>query len=61
MKRSTFRLVLTLALMVCIAMALPGLSASADYVGSYSVGQNIGSVQVFSSESKIQSYTNFAG
>jgi hypothetical protein len=35
MKKQSFKIFLILVLTVCIAMALPGLSAAADYLGEF--------------------------
>lgn len=47
--------------MLCVALALPGLSAGADYVNSFEAGTDIGSIQVFSSNLVIKSYEKYAG
>ena len=61
MKRKTLKLLLSLTLVLCVALALPGLSAGADYVNSFEVGTDIGSIQVFSSNLVIKSYEKYAG
>ena len=42
MKNPRYRVILILALALCIAFALPGMSASAENVGSFTVGQEMG-------------------
>ena len=49
MKSKTMKLLLSLTRVLCVALALPGLSAGADYVNSFEAGTDIGSIQVFSS------------
>lgn len=61
MKRKTLKLLLSLTLVLCMALALPGLSAAADYVNSFEAGKDIGSIQVFSSNLVIKSYEKYAG
>lgn len=61
MKRKTLKLLLSLTLVLCAALALPGLSAGADYVNSFEAGTDIGSIQVFSSNLVIKSYEKYAG
>ena len=61
MKRKTLKLLLSLMLVLCVALALPGLSAGADYVNSFEAGTDIGSIQVFSSNLVIKSYEKYAG
>ena len=61
MKRKTLKLLLSLTLVLCVALALPGLSAGADYVNSFEAGSDIGSIQVFSSNLVIKSYEKYAG
>ena len=61
MKSKTMKLLLSLTLVLCVALALPGLSAGADYVNSFEVGTDIGSIQVFSSNLVIKSYEKYAG
>lgn len=61
MKRKTLKLLLSLTLVLCVALALPGLSAGADYVNSFEAGTDIGSIQVFSSNLVIKSYEKYAG
>ncbi len=61
MKRKILKLLLSLTLVLCVALALPGLSAGADYVNSFEVGSDIGSIQVFSSNLVIKSYEKYAG
>ena len=48
MKNPRYRVILILALALCIAFALPGLSASAENVGSFTVGQEMGWVEFYS-------------
>ena len=55
------KLLLSLTLVLCVALALPGLSAGADYVNSFEAGTDIGSIQVFSSNLVIKSYEKYAG
>ena len=43
MKSKTMKLLLSLTLVLCVALALPGLSAGADYVNSFEAGTDIGS------------------
>ena len=61
MKSKTMKLLLSLTLVLCVALALPGLSADADYVNSFEAGTDIGSIQVFSSNLVIKSYEKYAG
>ena len=61
MKSKTLKLLLSLTLVLCVALALPGLSAGADYVNSFEAGTDIGSIQVFSSNLVIKSYEKYAG
>ena len=61
MKSKTMKLLLSLTLVLCVALALPGLSAGADYVNSFEAGTDIGSIQVFSSNLVIKSYEKYAG
>ena len=61
MKRKTLKLLLSLTLVLCVALTLPGLSAGADYVNSFEAGKDIGSIQVFSSNLVIKSYEKYAG
>lgn len=61
MKKQTLKLLLSLTLVLCVALALPGLSAGADYVNSFEAGTDIGSIQVFSSNLVIKSYEKYAG
>ena len=61
MKKQTLKLLLSLTLVFCVVLALPGLSASADYVNSFEAGTDIGSIQVFSSNLVIKSYEKYAG
>ena len=61
MKRKTLKLLLSLTLVLCVALALPGLSAGADYVNNFEAGTDIGSIQVFSSNLVIKSYEKYAG
>ena len=61
MKRKTLKLLLSLTLVLCVALAMPGLSAGADYVNSFEAGKDIGSIQVFSSNLVIKSYEKYAG
>ncbi|MBO5497453.1 MAG: hypothetical protein J5967_08630, partial [Oscillospiraceae bacterium] len=49
MKKQSFKIFLILVLSVCIAMALPGLSAAADYLGEFTEGESIGTVKFYSS------------
>ena len=49
MKKQSFKIFLILVLSVCIAMALPGLSAAADYLGEFTEGEAIGTVKFYSS------------
>ena len=49
MKKHSFQIFLILVLSVCIAMALPGLSAAADYLGEFTEGESIGTVKFYSS------------
>ena len=48
MKKKAYKTLLVLVLTVCIAMALPALTASADNVGDFTLGENIGYIQVYS-------------
>ena len=48
MKRKAYKTLLVLVLTVCIALALPTLAASADNVGEFTQGENIGYIQIYS-------------
>ncbi|MDO4989541.1 MAG: hypothetical protein Q4E45_03450 [Eubacteriales bacterium] len=54
MKKQTLKWALALVLIVCIAAALPGLSAAADNIGSFTVGQDIGTLLVYASPLEIE-------
>ena len=49
MKRQTLKVLMVLILSVCVAMALPGLSASAENLGEFTEGVAIGTVKFYSS------------
>ena len=49
MKRPVTRMIVVLTLVVCMSMALPGLSASAINIADMTVGVDIGNVKVYSS------------
>lgn len=49
MKKPRLRILLVLMLTVCIGAALPGLSASAENIGTYTVGQEMGWIQFYQS------------
>ena len=49
MKKRVLKIGVILILSVCIALTLPGLSASADYLGEFTEGVSIGTVKFYSS------------
>ena len=49
MKKARNRTLLILVLAACIALALPGMSASAENIGSYAVGENMGWIEFYES------------
>ena len=49
MKKTTGKTLLILTLIFCIAMALPGLSAWAENIGSFTVGKSVGTIQIHNS------------
>lgn len=49
MKRQTWKILMIAILSVCIAMALPGLSALAANLGEFTEGESIGTVKFYSS------------
>ena len=61
MKRQTLKWVLAMALIVCVAAALPGLSAAADNLGEFTVGQDIGTLLVYASPLEIESCSLSSG
>ncbi len=61
MKKKTWKWMLVLALIVCIAAALPGLSAAADNIGDLIVGQDIGTMLIYASPLEIESCSLSSG
>ena len=55
MKKQIWKWMLVLALIVCFAAALPGLSAAADNIGDLIVGQDIGTMLIYASPLEIES------
>ena len=49
MKKARDRILLTLVLTVCIALLLPGMCASAENIGVYPAGEDMGWIQFYSS------------
>lgn len=60
MKKKLFKLLLGLTLMLSVLLCL-SVTASADFSGNYYVGQDVGTVQVFSNQSGIDSFQITAG
>ena len=61
MKKQTLKWLVVLALIVCFAAALPGLSAAADNIGSFTVGEDIGTLLIYSSPLEIESVNLSSG
>lgn len=61
MKTMRKRLPLILALILCVALALPGMTASAENIGTYPVGQEMGWIEFYSSPLPIESCTLSSG
>ena len=55
MKTMRKRIAFVLALMMCVALALPGMTASAENIGTYPVGQEMGWIEFYSSPLPIES------
>lgn len=55
MKNMTKRITLILALALCLALLLPGMSASAEYIGEYPIGDEIGWVCFYETSLPIES------
>ncbi len=51
MKKKAYQTLVVLMLTVCIALALPALAASADDIGNFTLGENIGYIQIYSLQS----------
>ena len=49
MKTIRKRTALILALMLCVILALPGMTASAENIGTYPVGEEMGWIEFYSS------------
>ena len=49
MKKARNKILLVLVLAACIALALPGMCASAENIGTYPVGEEMGWIQFYSS------------
>ena len=49
MKRQALKMIMVVILSVCIAMALPGLSALAANIGEFTEGESMGTVKFYSS------------
>lgn len=49
MKKTRNRMLLIFVLAVCVALVLPGMCASAENIGSYPVGEEMGWIQFYSS------------
>ncbi len=61
MKKQTLKWMLVLVLIVCIAAALPGLSAAADNIGNFTVGQDIGTMLIYTSPLTIEDCVAVSG
>ena len=61
MKKRTLKWAVALALIVCFAAALPGLSAAADNIGEFTVGEDIGTFLVYASPLEIESCSLSSG
>jgi len=55
MKTMRKRTALILALILCVALALPGMTAAAENIGTYPVGQEMGWIEFYSSPLPIES------
>ena len=55
MKEIRKRTALILALMLCVVLALPSMTASAENIGTYPVGEEMGWIQFYSSSLPIES------
>lgn len=55
MKTMRKRIAFVLVLMMCVALALPGMTASAENIGTYPVGQEMGWIEFYSSPLPIES------
>ena len=55
MKKMRKRTALMLALLLCIALALPGMTASAENIGTYPVGEEMGWIEFYRSSLPIES------
>lgn len=53
MKKTIFKTLLILTLCFCVAMALPGLSAAAENIGSFTAGEGIGTIQIYNSSLEV--------
>lgn len=54
MKRQALKMIMVVILSVCIAMALPGLSAMAANIGEFTEGESMGTVKFYSSSLPIK-------
>ena len=61
MKKTRNRLLLIFVLTVCIALALPGMCASAENIGSFPVGEEIGWIQFYASGLPIVNCMPYSG
>lgn len=61
MKKARNRILLVLVLTACIALMLPGLCASAENIGSYPVGVEMGWIQFYSSSLPIINCVPYSG
>lgn len=55
MKKMRKRTALMLALLLCVALALPGMTASAENIGTYPVGEEMGWIEFYRSSLPIES------
>ena len=61
MKKARNRILLVLVLAACIALALPGMCASAENIGSYPVGVEMGWIQFYESGLPIVDFQLYSG
>lgn len=54
MKRQALKMIMVVILSVCIAMALPGLSALAANIGEFTEGESMGTIKFYSSSLEIK-------
>ena len=61
MKKERNRILLILALALCFALVLPGVCASAENIGSYPVGVEMGWIQFYASGLPIINCVPYSG